>query len=225
MKRAVLAVMVGGALILAACGGDAPAQEVTQGEELFTVGFDAPGTWEEGAYPADAPTSMLTIEEGRYQIDHRAGGSSSFTWGAGGEDYQDVLVEVNTEQLSTEDDNLYGVACRLAENSDGSQNGYALLISGDGHYGIATIKNDTLNFLLEWHQSDAIQQGQATNTIRAVCVENYLAIYANGEFLGDVTDNTYLRPGQVGLVAGVTRDSAVRITFDDLAGYSASSES
>jgi hypothetical protein len=219
MKRAVMAMMVVGALILAACSEDDPAREVTQGEELFAVGFDAPGTWEEGAYPADAPTSILTIADGRYEIEHRAEGSSSFTWGAGGEDYQNVIVEVNAEQLSDENDNLYGVACRLAENSDGSQNGYALLISGDGHYGIATIRNDTLNFLLDWHQSDAIHQGQAANTIRAVCVDDYLAIYANGTFLGDVTDSTYLRPGQVGLVAGVTRDSAVRIAFDDLTGY------
>lgn len=207
-------------LLLAACGEDEPARRVTQGEALYTVSFEAPGTWEEGRYPAEAadPDAVLAVLDGRYRIDFRAGDSASFIWGAGGDPVEDALIEVRAEQLSAEDDNLYGVACRLVQAADGSASGYALLISGDGHYSIAQLTRTSLTFLLDWHQSSAIKRGQAANTLRAVCADDYLALYANGTFLGDVTlkGDALRRPGQVGLIAGVNKGAAVSIAFDDL---------
>jgi len=63
------------------------------------------------------------------------------------------------------------------------------------------------------------RQGRASNTIRAVCVDDYLAIYANGTFLGEVKSSDYRRAGQVGLVAGVSRNKDIRVAFDNLAVY------
>lgn len=213
------------ALLLAACGGDDP-RDVIQGEPLLSTTFDDDAAWETGMFPtgADEPDSSLAVAEGRYRIDHRAGRSSSFIWGAGGEAYEDIVIEVEAEQLSRFDDNLYGVGCRLVTDDDGVSSGYMLLISGDGHFGIARLDGETLTFVLEWRQSDAIHEGRAQNTLRAICVEDYLALYANGEFLGDAADSTYRQPGQVGLVAGVNRENSVSVLFDDLAVYGAALE-
>lgn len=220
MKRWGMIGIVGLAL-LAACGSSDPARQAVKGDPLFTLDFATPGAWEEGAYPAGdaAPVSILETGEGRYEIWHRAEGSSSFTWGQGGDAAENVIIEVDAEQLSIYKNNLYGVACRLATDERGEQSGYVLLISGDGHYGIAELQRRTLNFVLEWRQSGEIRQGRAANTIRAVCVDDYLAVYVNGKFLGDVKDDTYRRAGQVGLVAGVTGGEEVRIAFDNLAVY------
>jgi hypothetical protein len=144
------------------------------------------------------------------------------TWGAGGDAYENVIIEVEAEQLSPEKDTLYGAMCRLVTDDSGNTTGYALLVSGDGQYGIAEVNGRSLSFLLDWHQSKTIKQGQAVNTIRAVCVDNYLAVYANGKFLGDVTSDTYRRPGQVGLIAGVTGGAEVYVAFDNLAVYDGS---
>jgi len=219
--RSLAPLLLLGALVLGACGSDDPSRKVTQGDTLFTVSFDEPGAWEEGAYPVESspPDSTLAVADGRYRIEHRAARSSSFTWGVGGEPAGNVIVEVEAAQASAEDDNLYGVLCRVQTDDSGATRGYALLISGDGHYGIAMFERGALSFLLEWHQSDAIHQGQANNTIRAVCVDDYLAVYANGTFLGDVTDSALGGPGQVGLIAGVKRESTVTVTFDNLAVY------
>ncbi len=224
MKRrsglAVVIVLV--VLLLAACGGDdSPSQTAVKGDEVFSATFDEPGNWDVGTRSdtTGEPLSSLAVVDGRYQIDHTAARSASFVWGAGGPAVENVIVEVDAEQLSPEKDNLYGVACRLMSDERGDTSGYALLISGDGHYGIAEIKNQSLSFLLKWHQSDAIHQGTASNTIRAVCVDNYLAVYANGTFLGEVKDDALRRAGQVGLVAGVTADAAVSVAFDNLAAY------
>lgn len=208
-------------LILSACGADEATRTPTAGAPLLSVSFDEAGSWEEGRFPADSadPDSVLAISDGRYQIDHRAGRSSSFAWGTGGEAVQNVIVEVETEQISSENDNLYGVLCRLSADDRGRWSGYALLISGDGHYGIAEFANNSLNFLLSWHQSDAIKQGRAANTIRAVCVDDYLAIYANGEFLGEVKNDQYSGAGQVGLMAGITKENSASIAFDNLAVF------
>jgi len=221
--RTGIVIVSAAALILAACGEDKPSETVTQGQELFSVTFDQPGSWEEGKYPIDAatPDSVLAITGGRYQIDLRAGQSASFTWGAAGDSYEDVVIEVDTEQLSSEKNNLYGVACRLVADAQGATTGYMLLISGDGNYGIAEMTNNALSFLVKWHQSGTIRQGRASNTIRAVCVDDYLAIYANDKFLGEVKNTDFQRAGQVGLVAGVTKGKDVSVAFDDLAVYEA----
>ncbi len=219
-----LAVLLAILLILAGCGSNDPAKTAVQGAELFAVDFAAPGTWEEGVYTDENgnPEATLAILGGRYQIDFRAGRNASVTWGAGGDAYENVIVEVEAEQLSPEKDTLYGVMCRLVTDDSGNTSGYALLISGDGHYGIAEVQGRSLNFLLGWHQSKTIKQGQAVNTVRAVCVDDYLAVYANGKFLGDVKTNTYRRPGQVGLIAGVTGEAEVNAAFDNLAVYDGS---
>lgn len=217
-KHRVLLASVGLSLALAACGGSDPSHRPVAGERLLSESFDTPGSWEEGAFPPEAadPVSRLAVTGGRYEIVHRAERAASFTWGAGGGAYEDVIIEVRTEQLSAGKDNLYGVACRLAQDDAGHWSGYALLISGDGHYGIADLSRGSLGFLREWHQSGAIKQGQAANTIRAVCAESYLAIYANGEFLGEVKDSLYRRAGGVGLIAGASQGEAVHVAFDDL---------
>jgi hypothetical protein len=221
VRLAVVLVLL---LILAACGSDSPAKTAVQGAELFAVDFSTPGTWEEGVYTDENgnPQATLAIKDGRYQIDFHTGRDASVTWGAGGDPYENVIIEVEAEQLSPEKNTLYGAMCRLATDDNGNTTGYALLISGDGHYGIAEVEGRSLSFLLDWHQSETIKQGQAVNTIRAVCVDDYLAVYANGKFLGDVTSNTYRRPGQVGLIAGVTGEAEVSVGFDNLAVYAGS---
>lgn len=209
-------------LLLAACGGDDDASKSpVTGDEVFRAVFDEPGPWDTGTRTDENgdPLSSLAVVDGRYQIDHMAARSSSFVWGAGGEAVENAIIEVDVEQLSAEKDNLYGVACRLAADERGDTSGYALLLSGDGHYGIAEIRSQSLSFLLEWHQSDVIEQGAASNTIRAVCVDDYLAVYANGKFLGEITDDTYRRAGQVGLLAGVTAEADVSVAFDNLVVY------
>lgn len=208
------------ALALAGCQQE-PAHEVTTGETLLAVAFNDPSEWETGTYPvgAEEPESTLSVVDGRFRIDHRSPRSPSFTWSLGGDSYEDVVVEVESEQLSEEENNLYGVTCRMAPDANGDASGYAILISGDGYYGFARIASRSLTFLVDWHQSDVINQGQATNHIRAVCVDDYLALYVNGEFMGDVTDSTYTQPGQVGLIAGVTQNATIGIAFDDLTVY------
>lgn len=200
------------------------------GEMLYSVTFDEAGQWEEGEYVAYRPNTeevisrtTLAIQDGRYEMTYETA-DPSFTLGLGGEQAAaDVMIEVTTEQLGGTDDNLYGVVCRLTVNEAGRPTGgYAVLISGDGHYGIAQLRSTNLEFILDWHQSDVIKQGQAQNAIRAVCVDDYVGIYVDGQFLGEVNDVSNQSEGQVALIVGTNRDQKTHIAFDDLAVRSAS---
>ncbi len=200
-------------LVLAACGDSEPRHQVVTEAEVLRVSFDEADDWEVGQYPA----SSLTITEGRYRIDHNADRNASFTWGTGSSvDTPDVILDLDAEQLSPYDDTLYGVICRLDASNLNDPGGYAFLVSGDGHYGIAALKNRSLSFLVEWHQSDKVRTGQAVNRLRAVCIGDYLALYVNDHFVGDVTDSTYSRAGSVGVIAGVQGGQSVSVAFDNL---------
>lgn len=206
-------------LALAACSGEA-APAIETGAVIATETFDTRGAWEEGTYPMDAatPDSVLAITDGRYVLAHSAGRAASFTWGVGSETLDDVIIEVEAEQLSSDGDNLYGIGCRLSGDSPDNQTGYVFLISGDGHYGIGELRNQIITFdgLLPWRQSGVIHQGAATNTLRAACLGDTLALTVNGEFLGSADGSAYRRAGQIGFFAGAGAGQSIEVAFDNL---------
>jgi len=220
MRRVMLLLLVMVAILsLAACSSeDAPAIEI--GAVIATETFDTSGAWEEGDYPPDGetPRSVLGVIDGRYVLEHTAGRAASFTWGAGGDALEDVIIEVEAEQLSSDDDNLYGVGCRLTGDTPDDQTGYVFLISGDGHFGIGELRNQIITFddLLPWRQTGVIHQGAASNTIRAACLGDTLALTVNGENLGSADGSRYRRAGQVGFFAGANEEQSIRVAFDDL---------
>ena len=110
----------------------------------------------------------------------------------------------------------------LSEESDDSVpdntpdgDGYLFLIQGNGQYAIMRARGRDVRPLVEWTASDKIIQGQEVNSLRAVCVGDYLALYINGEFVADATDTTYSE-GQVGLMASAATRLGVSVEFDNL---------
>jgi hypothetical protein len=93
--------------------------------------------------------------------------------------------------------------------------GYLFLVEGNGRFSIMRSRGRQLTPLVNWSSSDKIKTGPARNQIRAVCLGNYLAMYVNGQFLADATDDTYAR-GQIGLVAAGASRLGVQVDFDNL---------
>ncbi|MBI3158650.1 MAG: trypsin-like peptidase domain-containing protein [Chloroflexi bacterium] len=142
-------------------------------------------------------------------------------WANPGRDFGDVIVEVEatkfggTSGVDKDDDNNYGVICRHQD----VENFYVLVISSDGYYGIrkrfrgagelAFIGLDGMGY------SDVINQGNATNSIRAECIGNTIRLIVNGYLLLEVQDND-VRSGDVGLMAGTFSAGRVDVAFDNL---------
>ena len=197
----VLAVMV---LLSAACGG--PSQEYETGEVLLNESFNESAAWE--TYVSDE--AALQVVDGAYRVQTGDGG---YIWGLNESEHDDVVIEVTSNQLSAFENNAYGVMCRSDTSNNGD--GYYFLISGDGYYAIAKGEGDDVNELVEWETSSAINQGQASNTIRAVCIGDYLALYVNGEFLADTEDGEYTS-GYAGFAATAFEGGSTDISFDNL---------
>ena len=112
------------------------------------------------------------------------------------------------------------------ETSDETQlangDGYLFLIQGNGRYAILRSRRRSITPLVNWTQSDKINQGPGQNELRAVCMDDYLALYVNGEFVADTTDTTY-ETGQVGVAATASNRLGVEVEFDNLTVHEAES--
>jgi hypothetical protein len=174
---------------------------------LFSDDFSAPDSgWDR----AQEETGVTDYDNGQYRIfvdepqhDYWANPGLSFT---------DVQVEVDATKNGGPDDNDLGLICRYQD----TENFYAFLISSDGFYAILKYSGGSSETLGSdsWPPSEAINQGAATNHLRADCVGDSLALYANGELLQSVSDSAFTS-GDVGLMAGTFEEPGTDIVFDD----------
>jgi hypothetical protein len=100
--------------------------------------------------------------------------------------------------------------------------GYLFLVGGSGRFAIMRSRGRSVTPLVNWTSTDKVNKGAASNRIRAVCFNNYLALYVNDSFLGEATDDTYTR-GQVGLVAAGGSRLGEEVNFDNLTVSAATS--
>jgi len=206
-----LALIVG--LSLSACMRTTGSRSYEIGDLLLEEDFSRPFAWE--AYSDPSRQIDLRVVDGVYRIEAH---DEVFMWGLNAQIHTDVVIEVEAEQLSTYSDNAYGVMCRADPAADGD--GYYFFISGDGYYTIRRGAGGEVTPLIPWTPSAAIHQGQARNRIRAVCIQDYLALYVNDQFVDETHDHLY-GSGVAGLTAGVSAGGDVVATFDNLLIFAA----
>jgi hypothetical protein len=97
-----------------------------------------------------------------------------------------------------------------------NDNFYFLAISSDGYYGIGKVKEGIQELLgsSKMPPSEVIVKGQSRNHLRADCIADQLALYANGHLLASAQDAEFIR-GRVGLMAGTLGAGAVDVLYDN----------
>lgn len=154
----------------------------------------------------------IGVESGAYRL--RSNVSSYVRGFYRAETYDNVVIDVQGLQFSDHENNAYGVLCR-AETGDDRASGYYFLVGGDGSYSIRKGQHDEINGLVKWGRTDVVNQGEATNRLRVVCVDDYLALYVNDTFLADVRDTTY-GSGYIGFAVAVEDGETITVSFDNL---------
>ncbi len=175
---------------------------------LLQDDFSDPNSgWEVGNYD----TGSVGYAQGTYSV--VSYGDSNMMWGLAYRNFTDVIIEVDATQVSapSNNNNAYGVMCRVQEDDDG----YVLRISGDGYYAIHRTVDGHFEPLVDWTTSSVIRQGNATNHIRVVCDGSYLALFANGELLAEAQDTTYAE-GDIALTATSFESTSTEVHFDNL---------
>jgi hypothetical protein len=130
----------------------------------------------------------------------------------------DVRIEVDATKAGGPDDNAFGVQCRYQD----TKNYYYFYISSDGYAGIGIdnagtktiISSSDGNLVSDSH----INQGAATNHIRADCIGSNLSLYVNGTQTSTATDSTFTG-GDVGLVAKTFKVAGTDILFQNFVVY------
>jgi hypothetical protein len=130
-------------------------------------------------------------------------------WATPYQDFEDVIIEVETYKASGGDDNGFGIICRHED----IENFYFLEISSDGYAWIGKYYGAEFEALEVMEDVD-VNMGNATNSLRAECIGNRLSLYANGDLLVETFDSD-LTHGDVGLVAETYDSTSTEILFDN----------
>lgn len=174
---------------------------------LFEDDFAGSSGWEVGEYS----TGSVGYEDGGYAV--VSFGQGATMWGVANQSFSDTTIRVDARQVSApaNDNNDYGVICRVQPNGDG----YYLLISGDGYYSILLGVGGRYESLVPWTTSDEVRQGNTTNQIMVICDGADLSLYANGVLLASASDSTFTS-GDIALTATSYESGETKVVFDNL---------
>jgi len=171
----------------------------------FEDSFQTQGDW----HTTSDPEVEIAYQDGGLSIEIKV--LDQVAWTVSGRHFEDFAIDVDATQVGGPDDNSYGVIARYVDD----KSFYRFEISGDGYYAIHA--RDGLEWipLVNWTESAAINQGQATNHLRVECQGNNLTFYVNDQLLERATDDRY-QQGDVGLVAATLfGEPGTHILFKD----------
>lgn len=212
-QRLILFCLCMGTVLLAGCLNQLGGPDACDGEGvLFTDNFAADhncgwAIYSQGGAVAEIVEDMMRLSTSQ---------PGQVWWTNPQREFDDVIITTQARQLDGPDDNAYGVICRY-QNAD---NFYIFLISGDGYYAIGKYQSgsEQIEYLSgggQFQASDIINQGVATNQIRASCIGNELSLAVNGLPLATVTDPTFV-VGDIGLGASTFQPGTAVIAFDNV---------
>ena len=140
-------------------------------------------------------------------INHGAGRSISTT----GLQFADVIVRVESRQLTGSSDSYLGVVCRYLD----SHNYYRFFITPDGYAGIIRLVDGESSTLPggETKYSHDVFQDDSVNVLEAACVGNKLTFHVNGKLVISVEDDL-LTQGDIGIFAETGKDGAGSFIFN-----------
>lgn len=198
--------------LIAACGSYAeggPSRTVYAGDQRTAYFFQQDAaTWD--TFSIDNAAALFRHADAT--LEGAVVANRGYVWSLNNETHTNVIAHATIQMTEGAQGASYGLICR----ADAAGNGYYFLISSDGQYSIqvATPARNALIPLVDWQSSSAIKLGFQTNTVRAVCHDDYLALFVNDVFLAEVRDSQ-ISQGALGVtLAAVSATAWVR--FDDI---------
>jgi hypothetical protein len=176
-------------------------------EVIYQDDFQSPRGW----YTFEGERYRFEYKEGTYRITNNLLQASVNSVRL--HNYFDVFIEVDATRISGPPNGYFGLVCRFQDDS----NYYALVVGPNGFYGIALLKGGRLNFIsAPPTPSRAVKLGDETNRIGASCIGDTFTLYANGEIITEVKDQSF-SSGYIGLMVGTTSVGGLQVAFDNFA--------
>ncbi|MBE2199553.1 MAG: hypothetical protein IAE79_13145 [Anaerolinea sp.] len=212
-KLVFLLILIVGTILLVSCSlGPAQPEACASGGALFQDDFSEAKTCGWALYNKGG--AVTEIADGVLRMSTSQPGQ--IWWTNPGRNFDNVIVTIQARQTSGPNNNAYGVICRYQNE----QNFYLFLISGDGYYAVGKYQSgsDQIVYLTENAQyqfSEVINQGVATNQIRASCIGNELSLAVNGLPLFTTTDPTFVT-GDIGVGVSTLEPGTAVVEFDNI---------
>jgi len=187
----------------------------TTSNVLFHDDFSDPSSgWDHSS----TDNGTADYANGGYEIHITA--TSLYKWSNPGKGFQnDVRIEVDATKVGGPDDNAFGVICRYQDEN----NFYKFYLTSDGYAGIIkeTDGNPTVISSADGKMPPVkgINQGASTNHLRADCIGDTFALYANGTQVATATDSSSFQGGDVGMVAATYSTGGTDILFKNFYVY------
>jgi hypothetical protein len=216
LSLSVLCVFAFGALVwLGIRSGSVPTPAVNApgtGTPVYQDDFADPGSgW--SVYAEDDSVADYTDGEyrvGTYRDNYMAWGNPE------GLELANFEAEVDARTVEGPLDNNFGLLVRTQPDDD---NFYWFQISADGYYSVDRMQAGEWIGMVDWTESDAINQGiGATNHLKVVCDQELFSFYVNGTYLTGVTDASF-SSGNIGLAVGTFDEPGAVVHFDNIVVY------
>jgi hypothetical protein len=185
-----------------------PTRSVVVGSQRTLYTFNDPGPWDLFDLPDNQ--AHFSIHDGK--LEAYVAADRGYIMTRNHTVHSDVIINATVRQSEGRIGNGFGVVCR----ADAQGNGYYFLLSSSGEFTISvgTPVRDDLFQLIPWQYHSIIKKGFFPNEIRAVCAQDYLAMFINNVFVAETTDDEFTE-GELGLTIGAVSEPAA-VEFDDV---------
>lgn len=170
----------------------------------FSVRYRWGEPWFPGAVIYWQDASMVAVD---YLTDNYVMWSTSLL------EARDFYVELTARIDECEGDDSYGLAGRIG--GDLVNSGYTLEFSCEGAYRFRKFVNGSVISLVDWIPNAAINAGSdQENTLGFLARGDRLVAYANGTYLGEITDRDF-STGLFGMFANALQTESLTVVFDN----------
>ena len=155
------------------------------------------------------------MEEGQYLLEYE--GDSTIVWDSIEAKHDHVVIEATFTFDNMDASQVAGIICRTQSFEDAS--GYYFEISPFGDYYISSYDGEEFIYLEEGWYDNLIEE---TNRVTVVCVDDYLALYANGVLLSEIVDTTFNKGFTTWTATSYEEELRLSTIVDDVTVWSAS---
>ena len=159
----------------------------------------------------DAFGQSYTKQYGNNQYHIEITTSNLVVWGLANRNAADFEMEVEATSQTADTGITYGIIFRYVDDD----NYYRFDISPDGFFLLTKFENGEWHTLVDWTASDAINTGQTTNVLKVSAFGNEIAVFANGQELARITDDSF-SSGNFGFFTSTFDSDHSWVSFDNL---------
>lgn len=161
---------------------------LTLGDPDWVDDMDDGDNW----YTGDDPYTSVAFDDSYMKLTAE---TDEFGWRLPWPYLEEFYLEATLTSANCEDDDYFGILFSVP-NVQNNNSGYLFAIRCDGQYAVLEWNRPTMQYLIDWTESDAINTDESeNNTLGIMAVEEKITLYINGQKVEDISAANQLEGG------------------------------